>query len=913
MNEQMANATTSWRIFDEITYKKTETSPITDYSIRFRDPSSPTDATRKHFVAMAPCGGPIAFVYKTSGIGPNDTTKYTIAIQNLPKHNDKFKEFGRGVVVFVDWTINEDLLLVTEDGKYHIIDIFHYNTSNDKTITLSESVSTISSACTFKTNQGTGVVALRKNQEGFVLVKNVYSPIIQTIALNVDTRSVVSAWCVLDHADITLAYAYDNYIVTCSASASRREPQAIPGITDTIVKLVSSSDYKYVGMLKDNGDVLVGLKDNIGQAQAFTVKYVNSNDKNKITDIAWCASDTIIGIRSSSKAWYDLLIIDGKNLHPMTEKSREAISHDTLCYTSPVWLSTEIDGIRIVSGRTLDFFQRLPQEIFNIFAILSTSPGAKLFSAYMDYKYENQMAEMLLNELKSSGTTNGLEEAVKQCIAAASHENDPSIQKLLLKAALFGRSFLCVNLNNPRGSIRPTVQVINDLCTNVIRDLRLINNLHHINISMPLTFKQFELIGTSILIDRLLRRNLHEFATSVTKLLRMPAEEGENRILVQWAVQQLVNPSNTNEEAIANAIKKHLANVPGIPFIDIVREAFKLKKFIVVRKLLDVKVSLRDQIDMLLMLNDKEEALTKALSSGDTDLALFVLMRIKSSESLSDYMLRLQRVKSLPLKLHLQCLEELERNNFHAELIKKNPDERERIAYSHIIQRFTTALTIPDQKVELNSAAKLFREAKNDTVAQLIDEETRLIIKQDELEKKLYNVQLKGLSLVDTLEAILINYEKDADTLRKDFNLNDKRYWWIKIQAYAKKNAWAQLLEFGKKPASPIGYEPFIDVCIRSQRLDEARRFLDRSIYSSKLDEERLPFMFAKVQMADEAINSAIKLKSMEALHFIEAKCQLSEANSTRIRQAREKIQEYDDNPLKNVFKIFNRGNRADE
>jgi hypothetical protein len=34
--------------------------------------------------------------------------------------------------------MNEDLLLVTDDGKYHIIDIFHYNTSNDKAITLSE-------------------------------------------------------------------------------------------------------------------------------------------------------------------------------------------------------------------------------------------------------------------------------------------------------------------------------------------------------------------------------------------------------------------------------------------------------------------------------------------------------------------------------------------------------------------------------------------------------------------------------------------------------------------------------------------------------------------------------------------------------------------------------------------------------
>ncbi len=47
------------------------------------------------------------------------------------------------------------------------------------------------------------------------------------------------------------------------------------------------------------------------------------------------------------------------------------------------------------------------------------------------------------------------------------------------------------------------------------------------------------MIGTRILIDRLLRRNQHEFATRVTKLLRMPAEEGENRILVQWAVQEV--------------------------------------------------------------------------------------------------------------------------------------------------------------------------------------------------------------------------------------------------------------------------------------------------------------------------------------------------------------------------------------
>jgi len=181
------------------------------------------------------------------------------------------------------------------------------------------------------------------------------------------------------------------------------------------------------------------------------------------------------------------------------------------------------------------------------------------------------------------------------------------------------------------------------------------------------------------------------------------------------------------------------------------------------------------------------------------------------------------------------------------------------------------------------------------------------------LKKKLFNLQLKGLSLVDTLEALLINFEKDADILRKDFNINDKRYWWIKIQAYAKKNAWTQLLEFGKKPVSPIGYEPFVDVCIRYNKLDEARRFADRTVYTSKLDEERLPFIYAKVQMIDEAITSAIKLKSLDALHFIESKCQLNEANLAKVRQAKDKLQDYDDNPLKNVFKIFNRGARADD
>lgn len=910
MNEQMTNATSSWRVFDDITYKKIETTTINDYSAQFRETNG---TVIKPFVAIAPCGGPIAFVCKRPGSTANNI-KYTIIIQNLPhpKRHD-IREFDRGTLVFVDWTNKEDLLLVTDDGKYHIIDIFHYNTNNDLSITLSESASTITSANTFKSAQGgTGLVTLRKNQDGFLAVRNVYSPSITTIAIAPDARSAVSSWCILDYTDLVLAYAFDNNIATTSAISSTSERQTLHGITDVIIKMVTSSDLKSVALLKDNGDVFVGLARNIGQSYSFTMRYSSNNEKAKITDIAWCGSDSIIGIRSSSKTWYDLLIINGSSSVAMTEKSRETITNDTLCYTSPVYLATEIDGMRILSGRTLDFFQRLPNELFKVLNLLSESPGAKLYSAYMYYKYENQTAEMLLNQLKTSEPTSGLERAVQQCIEAASNEHDPTTQKLLLKSALFGRSFLYVNLKTPKTSTRPGITQINEKCTDVIRNLRLINHLQHINIGMPITYKEFDTTGTRVLIDRLLRRNLHEFATHVTKLLCMSPEEGENRILVQWAIQQIVNPSNPNEDAIADTIKARLQDVPGIPFIDIVKEAFKLDKYIVVERLLDVKISLSDQIDMLLLLQKKEEALQRSLSCGDNDLALYVLMKIKATESPADFILRLQRLKTLPLKLYLQCLEEVERNSLHSELIKKNSTEKERLAYSHIVQRFTTATTVSDQKVELQSAGRYFREAKNDVATQLIDDEIRLIARQEELEKKLFNVQLKGLSLLDTLEVLLLNYEKDAETFKKDFYINDKRFWWVKIQAYAKKNAWTHLLEFGKKPTSPIGYEPFIDVCIRANKPDEARRFADRAIYSSKIDDKRLPYMFAKVQMFDEAITSAINLNSFDALQFIKVRCPQNETYLTKIQRAEERLQDYDDNPLNKVFRIFNR-TRTDE
>lgn len=64
--------------------------------------------------------------------------------------------------------------------------------------------------------------------------------------------------------------------------------------------------------------------------------------------------------------------------------------------------------------------------------------------------------------------------------------------------------------------------------------------------------------------------------------------------------------------------------------------------------------------------------------------------------------------------------------------------------------------------------------------------------------------------------------------------------------------------------------------------------------------------------MFDEAINSAININSLDALQFIKVRCPQNETYVTKLQQAEARVQNFDDNPLNRVFRIFNRG-RADE
>ena len=54
----------------------------------------------------------------------------------------------------------------------------------------------------------------------------------------------------------------------------------------------------------------------------------------------------------------------------------------------------------------------------------------------------------------------------------------------------------------------------------------------------------------------------------------------------------------------------------------------------------------------------------------------------------------------------------------------------------------------------------------------------------------------------------------EAEGMRKEFKLSDRKFWWLKVRALAKARNWSELEKFSKSKKSPIGYKPFVDACM---------------------------------------------------------------------------------------------------
>lgn len=84
-----------------------------------------------------------------------------------------------------------------------------------------------------------------------------------------------------------------------------------------------------------------------------------------------------------------------------------------------------------------------------------------------------------------------------------------------------------------------------------------------------------------------------------------------------------------------------------------------------------------------------------------------------------------------------------------------------------------------------------------------------------------------GLSLHDTVKQLLRSDDiKTAEKFKNEFKIPDKRFWWLRIEVFAELELWDDLEKFSKSKKSPIGYEPFFEVCLKHDYLIGARKYV---------------------------------------------------------------------------------------
>ena len=428
--------------------------------------------------------------------------------------------------------------------------------------------------------------------------------------------------------------------------------------------------------LSPNGSLLAAFNDD-GTLHLMSTDFKSCLSKfatgSKIppTQLTWCDDESIL------LAWPGMLLLVGL-LGDFVKFSMD----------TPFHLVAEFDGTRIVTAETTEWLSRVPESSESIFKPGSNTPAARLYDAQEAFAAGEARADDNLRELSSDPAA--MKQAIEQCLHAAAHEIEYEMQRMLLKAASYGK-LVC-----------PAYKA--DKFTDYCRIMRVLNAVRNPSVGMPLTYSQYLQLEADVLVDRLVNRHQHLLAMRICEYLRIHPE----RVLVHWACQKIKHCADELSDAqLGEMIVKKLSLCPGISYSNIASTAFRYGKrslatlvsregnrhdviqvamccsnlfaFIDQRlalffflllslpsgslfmfrlfsfflpQLLEYEPLASDQVPLLMSMKEDELALTKAIQSGDTDLVYLALLHLKKHRKQKDFF-ALIREKPLARDLYI--------------------------------------------------------------------------------------------------------------------------------------------------------------------------------------------------------------------------------------------------------------------
>eukprot|EP00762_Andalucia_godoyi_P003514 ANDGO_04278.mRNA.1 Vacuolar protein sorting-associated protein 16 homolog len=611
--------------------------------------------------------------------------------------------------------------------------------------------------------------------------------------------------------------------------------------------------------MSPNGQLLASF-DTQGRVQVmksdFSRRLSSFSTKSKVPprQLVWCGIDALVLV------WDPEQLKGSQSLVLMVGPYGD---FEKFMFDGPVHLVSEVDGLRIISNTSCEFLQRVPSSLVDIFRIGSVEPSALLFDAFQEYERKNPACIKNIRAIKDQ-----LTDAVDACVEAAGAVFNVELQRGLLRAASFGKSF-CEFYS---------ADTFVDMC----RALRVLNAVRDDSVGLPLTIGQYERLGPETVVRKLVERNKHLLAVRVCDWLRLKVD----MVLVHWACQKVKFDSSPDQE-ILQIIREKLSNFSNIPYHEIASAAFQGGKRKLAIQLLEMETNPAKQVPLLLSMNEFDLALDKAVSSGDPDLVFVCIFHIRETEEADTFMNQLKRrplARDLYVGYTRTCgAEELRNVYLYMELLHE-------AGMAKIMDAFTNFVDVPDAIAKLRAAADDFNVSSKDFqgVSRLCEEQVELLQSQKAAEEHSGDGgSLTFSSVSDTIYTLISSGDfKSAERFRSQFKVTDKKFWWIKVKALGVSRNWEGLEKFAKEKKSPIGYEPFVQVCIANGNRLEGEKYVVR-VANTRTRAE----LWMEIGNVDEASQTAFQAKDVQMLEIIRDRCEYNKRLQAQVEQLISKLQ----------------------
>ncbi|RKF53189.1 putative vacuolar protein sorting-associated protein 16-like protein [Golovinomyces cichoracearum] len=716
--------------------------------------------------------------------------------------------WDKGSIKGIGWSDEEKLITVTSDGTVRCYDNFQGDFSQFTLGNGSDEYGV--SSCRF---YGSGFVALLSNNN-LISVSQYKVPRPKLLTTPFDDE--IYSWALIPPTyplsrSVEVLINVGQTIYTVDASECEDRMLDI----GPFIHISVSPNSKFVALYTKTGMVYVVTSD----FQTRLSEY-NTNSVIHPKDLQWCGNDAVV------IAWEDEVQIIAPNN-----------SAAKYFYDGRVHLISDIDGIRLITNDVCDFVQKVPEVTDEVFRFSTESPASILLDAVEQLERQSPKADDNIQLIRPN-----LVQAVDTCVKAAAYEFNTSWQKKLLKAASFGKSVL--DIYNSDDFV--------DIC----ETLRVLNAVRFYEIGLPISYEQFLRLTPEKLIKRLINRHEYLLALRIATYLRLPTD----LIYVHWASEK-IRIGSEDDDTIHSLIFKKLSGKRGISFTEISRAAYDEGRGRLATELLNHEPRAGEQVSLLLNMEEDEIALDKAIESGDSDLILYVLLRIKKKLPLASFC---RIINNRPVAT---ALVESSAQEDDPELLKDLYYQDDKpIEGACVFVR--EALKQPDNRTtsdKLAIAERMLVDSKEASFELKALHSASTLLKIQEIYEKEFSESFVGLSVNETIfKLIQLGHMNQSTKVQTEFKIPEKTAWWIRLRALVKKRDWKELEEISKTRKSPIGWLHFFNLILSAGNTKLASVFISKA--APTLQPGEIIVMYEKCGMRIKAAEEAVKAKDLESL-----------------------------------------------